>query len=298
MGTRPQQQPEQQIDAAPAPRRRSRGPTPIAPIMDGPFAETKELVMGSWPASLGRYAPVNGLRMYYEVHGPRDGRPLVLLHGGLGNIDMSFRQVVSALAIDGRRVIAIEQQAHGRTADIDRRLTCAQMADDAAELLRRLDVRQADFFGFSMGGSAVLQIALQHPGLARKLAVVSSGYGAGAYRPDVLRRLDALVKHMSAEPFKRQFERHAARPGQWDQAWKRMGDVFESQRAASQDPLRNIRAETLFVTADEGLWPRAHTRELAELVPGSRVVSFAGDDHDPQMISRAAALMPAFLDAR
>jgi pimeloyl-ACP methyl ester carboxylesterase len=152
-------------------------------VIDGPFAETKELVLGDWPLSPGAfarrairdgYADVNGLRMYYEVHG--SGRP-VLLHGGLSTIDQEFGSVVRTLSY-GRQVIAVEQQAHGRTADIDRALSCEQMADDTAALLRQLDVEQADFFGFSMGGAAALQIAIRHPQLARKLAIVSQRVGA------------------------------------------------------------------------------------------------------------------------
>ena len=116
--------------------------------MDGPFAETKELVVGYWPARAGRYASVNGLRMYYEIHGR--GRPLVMLHSGLGTIETSFSKVMPLFA-GSRRIIAIEQQAHGRTADIDRNLSHEQMADDTAELLRQLEIEQADFVGYSMG---------------------------------------------------------------------------------------------------------------------------------------------------
>jgi pimeloyl-ACP methyl ester carboxylesterase len=285
---------EDDQEGGPPARRRTHKPL-LRVITDGPFAETKELVMGSWPASLGRYAAVNGLRMYHEVHGKRDGRPLVLLHGAMTNIETLFRRVVSTLASDGRRVIAIEHQAHGRTADIDRRQSAEQMADDTAELLRQLDVREADFFAFSAGGSAALQIALQHPGLARKLAIVSSGYGAAAYRPDIWRSLESMIEHPAADAMKREFQRHAARPGQWSHAWQRTREVYESQQAASQEHLRRICADTLFVTAETGMWPRRHSYELAGLIPGARVVSFAGDDHDPHIINHAAALLPAFL---
>jgi len=106
--------------------------------MDGPFAEGKELVLPGFAApekGHGAYASVNGLRMYYEVHGR--GRPLVLLHGALTTIDGTFGNVLRALA-STRQVIAIEQQAHGRTADIARPLSYEQMADDSAELLHQI----------------------------------------------------------------------------------------------------------------------------------------------------------------
>ena len=99
------------------------------------------------------YAPVNGLRMYYEVHG--EGRPLVLLHGGLLTIDLSFGEVWPPLAAD-RQVIATELQGHGRTADIDREMDLRHLAGDVAGLLDHLGVAQADVLGFSLGGGVAL----------------------------------------------------------------------------------------------------------------------------------------------
>ena len=121
------------------------------------------------------YADVNGLKLYYEVHGAANGRPpVVLLHGGGSSIDISFSRVLPELA-KTRQVIAFDQQGHGRTNDVaDRPFTFEQSADDAAELLRHLGVRSADFFGFSNGGSIALQIAIRHPRLVRKLVVAST----------------------------------------------------------------------------------------------------------------------------
>jgi pimeloyl-ACP methyl ester carboxylesterase len=143
-------------------------------ITDGPFAETKELLASYPPSSRqlrssGRRAQINGLDMYFELHGR--GRPILLLHGGLTTIESSFGIVQSALACS-RKVIAAEQQAHGRTPDIERALTHEHMADDTAELLRQLGLGAVDVFGFSMGGAT----ALRHPALIRKLTVVSSAY--------------------------------------------------------------------------------------------------------------------------
>src|SRR6266853_5864224 len=105
----------------------------------------------------GKYASVNGLNMYYEIHGT--GRPLVLLHGALSAIDTSFGKLLPTLA-ETRQVIAVEQQAHGRTADIDRPLGIEQMAEDTAALLSHIGVDHADFFGYSMGSGIALQIAI------------------------------------------------------------------------------------------------------------------------------------------
>src|SRR5215217_8520666 len=108
------------------------------------------------------HVPVNGLEMYYEIHGT--GRPLVLLHGALSATETSFGKLLPALAAT-RQVIAIEQQAHGRTANIDRPLTIPQMAEDTVALLGHLGITQADFFGYSMGAGIALEIAIQHPEL-------------------------------------------------------------------------------------------------------------------------------------
>src|SRR5215217_8965920 len=108
----------------------------------------------------GRYASVNGLEMYYEIHG--SGPPLVLLHGAFSAIGTSFGELLPALA-ETRQVIAFELQAHGRTADIDRLLSIEQMADDTAAALRHLGIAKADIFGYSMGASVTLHFAIRHP---------------------------------------------------------------------------------------------------------------------------------------
>jgi pimeloyl-ACP methyl ester carboxylesterase len=120
------------------------------------------------------YAPVNGLQMYYEIHGS-GGTPLLLLHGGLFNIDLQFGEVLPALA-QTRQVIATDFQAHGRTGDIDRPLTTADLASDVVGLLEHLGIRQIDVFGFSVGGAVALYLAIKHPQLLRKLIVSSVSF--------------------------------------------------------------------------------------------------------------------------
>jgi pimeloyl-ACP methyl ester carboxylesterase len=128
----------------------------------------------------GNYASVNGLRMYYEMHG--EGFPLVLIHGGGSTIGTTFGRILPELA-RSHRVIAVELQAHGHTADIDRPLSFEQDADDVAALLQQLGIPQADIFGFSNGASTTLQIAIRHPGLVRRIVVASTMYRRdGAYQ--------------------------------------------------------------------------------------------------------------------
>src|SRR5262249_42540311 len=124
----------------------------------------------------GQFATVNGLRMYYVTAGK--GRPLVLLHGAFSNIETDFGKLIPTLA-KTRRVIGVELQGHGHTADIDRPLSYEQMADDVAELLTQLKADSADCVGYSMGGGVALQIAVRHPERTRKVV----WFGGAAFDP-------------------------------------------------------------------------------------------------------------------
>jgi pimeloyl-ACP methyl ester carboxylesterase len=281
--------------------RRSVRMTPPKLITDGPFAETKE-VLARYPAgshqlrNVGHRAQVNGLDMYYEMHGR--GRPIVLLHGALTTIDSSFGVVKHALACS-RRVIALEQQAHGRTPDIDRAMSQAQMADDTAELLRQLDVGAVDVFGFSMGGATALQLALRHPELVRKMAIVSGGYTTDGYTEEnaetmrTLQPLDAAVA-----PLRDDFLRLGARPEQWVDSVTRAKQLLTCSSGLRDRDLRTIRADTLIVAGETGLVRRAHAEDMRKLLPNASLQVFNCDDHHPSMVRRAAALIPKFLDTR
>lgn len=123
--------------------------------------------------STSGYASVNGLKMYYEIHGT--GTPLVLIHGGGSTLQTTFGRVLYDLA-KTHKVIAVEMQAHGHTADIDRPLSFRQDADDIAELLKQLNIDKADIFGFSNGASTTLQFAIRHPEMTNKIIVASTFY--------------------------------------------------------------------------------------------------------------------------
>jgi pimeloyl-ACP methyl ester carboxylesterase len=127
------------------------------------------------PSAFAEYATVNGVRIYYEVHGT--GRPVILLHGGMNSIQTSFARQIPAFSRT-HRVIGIDQMAHGRTADVPgRALSYEQMAEDTAALLTRLGVRNADLVGWSDGGQIAIRLAFTHPELIRR--VVASGVGFG-----------------------------------------------------------------------------------------------------------------------
>src|SRR6266566_5265793 len=141
------------------------------------------------------YALVNGLNMYYEIHG--EGQPLVLLHGALSAIGTSFSKVLPQLS-STRQVIAVEQQAHGHTADIDRPLTYEQMADDTAALLQQLGIEKADLFGWSMGAGIALQIAIRHPEVVRKLVLASVTYNRNGFYHEVLDWPPEVIQSINA----------------------------------------------------------------------------------------------------
>ncbi len=157
----------------------------------------------------GRYAPVNGLEMYYEVHG--EGAPLVLLHGAYMTIEQ-FGDLLPALA-ESRQVIAVELQGHGRTADIDRPITYEQMADDVAGLIRHLDPEQVDVYGFSMGGGVAIQLAVRHPNLLRKIVVVSAGHTYDVMPAELSMMFESITPEMFAgSPFEAAYLEVAPNP--------------------------------------------------------------------------------------
>ena len=141
------------------------------------------------------YAPVNGLNMYYEVHG--SGEPVVLLHGAFMTITNNWNGWIEELATT-RKVIAIEMQGHGRTADIARDMTSENLADDVAALLDYLEIPRADLIGYSMGGTVAMQCAIRHPDKVRKVVVISSPFRRDGM---VKEGLDAIA-NISAEDFK------------------------------------------------------------------------------------------------
>lgn len=163
----------------------------------------------STPTKSG-YVQANGVRYYYEIHG--QGEPLLLLHGGLGSIGM-FGPVLPALA-RGRQVIAVDLHGHGRTALGDRPISMVDMGDDLAVLLRELGYRQVDAMGFSMGGGVAFRLAVQHPEMVRRLALISAGYARDGFYPDLLAQQAqvgaAMAEMMKETPMYQSYMKSAA----------------------------------------------------------------------------------------
>src|SRR5829696_1281083 len=174
----------------------------------------------------GAYAEVNGLNLYYEVRG--EGEPLILLHGGFGAIEM-FGEVLPLLA-EGRQVIGVDLQAHGRTADIDRPMTYEAMADDVAALIGHLGLQKADVMGYSLGGAVALQTATRHPEAVRKAVLVSTPFKRDGWYPEVLAGMEQMGPE-AAEPMKETpmyllYAGVAPRPEDWPVLLSKVGELL------------------------------------------------------------------------
>ena len=212
------------------------------------------------------YALVNGLNMYYEIHG--EGQPLVLLHGALSAIGTSFSKVLPQLS-STRQVIAVEQQAHGHTADIDRPLTYEQMADDTAALLQQLGIEKADLFGWSMGAGIALQIAIRHPEVVRKLVLASVTYNRNGFYPELLAGLEtSKPEDLAGSPFQEEYERFAPKPQEWPRLFAKVNQLDREVQDWPPEVIQSIKAPTLLIIGDSDVVRPEHTVELFRLLGG------------------------------
>jgi pimeloyl-ACP methyl ester carboxylesterase len=251
--------------------------------------------MTTTTAAVSDYAPVNGLEMYYEIHGT--GRPLVLLHGGPTTIDTSFGQVLPSLA-KTRRVIAVEQQGHGHTADIDRPLSFEQMADDTAALLRQLGIEQADLFGYSDGGNVALGLAIRHPELVRKLAIAGTNYHNDRLYPEFLASFAQATPDDLGE-LREAYIRVASRPKDWPTLVAKVQRLGAEFKGWPPEAMRSIEAPTLVMIGDADIVRPEHAVELFRLLPHAQLAVLPGTDHIA-LVERAdwlLSMLSAFLDA-
>jgi pimeloyl-ACP methyl ester carboxylesterase len=223
----------------------------------------------------GNYAPVNGLQMYYEVHG--DGPPLVLLHGAYSNIGTDFGKMLPDLA-KTRKVIGVEQQAHGHTADIDRPLSYPQMADDTAALLQHLGIEQTDFFAYSFGSATALEIARRHPSLVRKLAL----FGGVSFHPDgVYPELLGMMDNFKPEflvgtPWHDAYMRIAPRPEDFNTLVAKKIELDRGWKGWSAEEVQAIKAPVLIIVGDSDIVRPEHAAEMFRLLGGGVVGDLAG----------------------
>ena len=221
------------------------------------------------------YAPVNGLEMYYEIHGS-GGTPLVLLHGSFMTIDLNWSELLPILA-ETRQVIAVELQAHGRTADIDREPTSEHFADDIAALLGHLRIDRADVLGYSMGGYVAVQVATRHPEVVRKLVVISAPFRSEGWLPEVLAGIEAITgETLEATPLGDAYRRVAPNPDGFVAMVERIKGVDTASAGASDDEVRTIAAPVMIVIGDADGIRLEHAVEMFRLLGGGVFGDFAG----------------------
>ena len=220
------------------------------------------------PSKTG-YAKVNGLNLYYEIHGAGDS--LILLHGGLGSMGM-FGPVLSKLA-EHRQVIAVDLQAHGRTADIDRPLSFDSMADDIGALAKDLGIQKADIAGDSLGGGVALRTAIRHPNVAKRLVVISTPFKRDGWYPEILAGQAQLgpqaAEFMKETPMYQQYASIAPNPEDWPVLLTKLGALLAQDYDWSKD-LAKIEAPTMLVFGDADAVQTVHAVEFFRLLGGGQ----------------------------
>jgi len=257
------------------------------------------------------YADVNGLSLYYEEHG--SGEPLVLLHGGISAGEM-FEAIMPELSAK-RRVITVDLQGHGGTADIDRPLRPESMADDVAALIEHLGLAQADVMGYSLGGAVALRTAIQHPQLVRRLVLVSIPFRRDGSHPEVVEAMDQftpqLAEMLRQSPLYERYSRLAPRVEDWPVLIAKTSDALHYQYDWTAETER-LQTPTMLVFADADSVRPAHIVEFYGLLggglrdaswdgslrPTARLAILPGTTHYDIYASPALApAVTAFLDA-
>jgi pimeloyl-ACP methyl ester carboxylesterase len=245
--------------------------------------------------SQSNYFSINNLKMYYEIHGT--GKPLILLHGGLTTIDSSFGKVLPELS-KSWQVIAIEQQGHGHTADIDRPMTYEQMAEDTAALLKSLRIESANFIGYSDGGIVALGIAIRHPGLVRKLVVAGANYNNNGLYPEILQFFkNAKVEDVGSE-MQNEYTRVAPRAEDWPKLVAKATNMAATWKGWRSEDIRSINAPVLVIIGDDDIVRPEHAVEMFRLIPHCQLAVLPGTRHETIMErdELLLSIIPAFLD--
>ncbi len=229
------------------------------------------------------YAPINGLKMYYEVHG--SGEPVVLLHGAFMTITTNWEGWISELA-KKRKVIAVEMQGHGRTADIPREFTYEYLADDVAALLGHLQIPKADLIGFSMGGTVAMECAIRHPEKVRKAVIISSTFRDDGMIPaghEALSKLTADV--FKDSPMEIEYKKISPTPDGFPKLVQRLVATFTKGYDFGAEKLKATPAPMFFIHGDADGVRLAHIAEMFRLKGGE-----THGDMGPRTASRLAIL--------
>jgi pimeloyl-ACP methyl ester carboxylesterase len=253
--------------------------------------------------STSGYALVNGLNMYYEIHGA--GTPLVLIHGGGSTIQTTFGRVLHDFA-KSHRVIAVEMQAHGHTADIDRPLSFQQDADDIAALLKLLNIEKANIFGFSNGASTTLNFAIRHREMTNKIIVASTFYkksGAPDWFWDMMSK---PTFESMPQPYKDEFLKINRDTNALYRMYERDVARMQSFPDISEEQMKSIKAPAFIIIGDRDVTTPEHVVEMHRLLSNSRLAIIPGGhgdyigemttSHDSVLIAATVTLINNFLN--
>ncbi|MCA9878523.1 MAG: alpha/beta fold hydrolase [Thermomicrobiales bacterium] len=250
-------------------------------------AQNATPLAGETRAMQSGYAPVNGLQLYYEIHG--DGEPLILLHGAYATTSM-WGPILELLA-QKHRVISVDLQGHGRTADIDRPIRYEAMADDVAALMDYLDIASADTFGYSMGGGVALQLALRHPERVRRQVLAAASYRHDGMYPEVLAGIAEITPEAFAgTPMESVYLAEAPNPENWPVLIEKLKDLDAQEFHWDEDAIRAIASPTFLIFGDGDVVTPEHAVEMFRLfgggvpadltgLPASRLAILPGTTH-------------------
>lgn len=213
------------------------------------------------------YAPVNGMRMYYEVHG--SGDPIVLLHGAYMTIEGPIREMAEALK-KNRRVIVVELQGHGRTADVDRRaITYEQMADDMAAFLKYMNLDSADIFGYSMGAGTALQLAIRHPRLVKKMILASVSYNTGGWSPELMKLIPTITPAVfEGSPYKKEYDSLAPKKENFPVLVQKLKALDMAPQDWPAEWIKAIKSSVLLMIGDSDAVTLEHAVDMFKLLGG------------------------------
>jgi pimeloyl-ACP methyl ester carboxylesterase len=229
------------------------------------------------------YAPVNGLKMYYEVHG--SGKPVVLLHGAFMTITNNWDGWIGELS-KTRKVIAVEMQGHGRTADIPRDFTPENLADDVAALLNYLKIPRTDLIGYSMGGEVAMQCAIRHPDKVRKAVIISSTFRSDGMVDGALESISKLTADaFKGSPIEIEYQKLSPTPDDFPRFVKRIVATASKRYDFGADQLKATKAPMFFIHGDADGVRLAHVAEMFRLKGGE-----THGDMGPRSASRLAIL--------
>lgn len=220
------------------------------------------------------YAPVNGLKMYYEIHG--DGEPLVLLHGSFLSIDMNFGELIPELA-GSHKIIALEMQGHGRTADRDAEFSYSQLAKDVAGLLDYLKIKKANVLGYSLGGTVAYALAIERPDLVNRLIIVSSVFRLDGWIKEARDAFDTMnPEFFENTPIQTEYDRLAPDKSHFKTFVTKLINADRVAFDLGADNIQALQSPVLLIMGDNDGVDLTHVAEMYKLAGGNVLGDMAG----------------------